>query len=340
MTDPILAEATRGGATESEHRGALAVMDADGKAVLALGATDRAIFPRSAIKGLQALPLIETGAADRYGLTQAELALACSSHAGEARHAETAASMLAKAGRDMSCLECGIHWPSNEHAARQLAASGREPTALHNNCSGKHSGFICVACATNTDPKGYIGPDHSVQRRIKGILEEMMGVSLPDASRGTDGCSIPTYATPLTGLATAFARFGSGAKLSADRAAAAKRLREAAAAEPFMVAGSRRFDTDVMQALGTKVFTKTGAEGVYCAALPEQGLGVALKCDDGAGRAAQAVMASVILAFVPLTEEQRKVVAGHADKAITNWNGIETGRLRAVGAVAARAGLA
>jgi L-asparaginase II len=337
MPDPILVEATRGGVTESEHRGVAAVMDAHGKVVFALGDTERAVFPRSAVKGLQALPLIETGAADRYGLTQAELALACASHSGEPRHVETAAAMLAKAGRDATCLECGTHWPSNEHAARQLAASGHEPTALNNNCSGKHAGFICVACATHNDPKGYVLPDHSVQRRIKGVLEEMMSVKLPDTARGVDGCSIPTYASPLTGLATAFARFGSGERVSSDRAAAAKRLREAVAAEPFMVAGSRRFDTTVMQALGDKVFTKTGAEGVYCAALPQQGLGIALKCDDGAGRAAEAVMASLILAFVPLSDEQRRVVSSHADKPIVNWNGIETGRLHAVGEIAARA---
>jgi L-asparaginase II len=336
VSDPVLVEVTRGGTVESAHRGALAVIDPDGRAVMALGEIGRAIFPRSAVKGLQALSLIETGAADRFGLTQAELALACSSHSGEPRHAETAASMLAKAGRDPACLECGTHWPSNDGAARALAAAGREPTALHNNCSGKHSGFVCVACATNVDPKGYVRPDHAVQRRIKATFEEMMDLELPDAARGVDGCSIPTYATPLAALALAFARFGSGAKLSRDRAAAAKRLREAVAADPFMVAGSRRFDTIVMGALGIKAFTKTGAEGVYCAALPEQGLGIAIKCDDGAGRAAEAVMASLICAFVPLTEAERAVVAPYADKPIVNWNGIETGRLRVTNELAAR----
>ncbi len=336
MADPVLVEMTRGGAVESEHRGSAVVMDPDGRAVLALGETGKRIFPRSAVKGLQALCLIETGAADRYGLTQAELALACSSHSGEPRHAETAASMLAKAGRDLTCLECGTHWPSNEQAARALAAAGREPTALHNNCSGKHSGFICVACATNVDPKGYVRPDHAVQRRIKGVFEEMMEIKLPDAARGVDGCSIPTYATPLEALALAFARFGSGAKLSRDRAAAARRLREAVAAEPFMVAGSRRFDTIVMGALGAKVFTKTGAEGVYCAALPEQGLGIAIKCDDGAGRAAEAVMAALICSFVPLTAAQQAIVAPYTDKPIVNWNGIETGKLRAAAELRAR----
>jgi len=341
MADPVLVEVTRGGVVESEHRGMVAVVDPDGRAVLALGDTGRAVFPRSAVKGLQALPLIETGAADRYGLTPAELALACSSHSGEPRHADTAAGMLAKAGRDASCLECGTHWPSNEAASRALAAAGQAPTALHNNCSGKHSGFICVACATASDPAGYVRPEHQVQRRIKGVFEEMMGIRLSDAARGVDGCSIPTYATPLEALALAFARFGSGTKVPADRAKAAKRLREAVAAEPFMVAGSGRFDTLVMQALGEKLFTKTGAEGVYCAALPEQGLGIAIKCDDGAGRAAEAVMAALIQGLLPLSEAQRAVVSPYTDKPLRNWNGIETGRLRVAGGLieqAAKAG--
>jgi len=335
MADPILVEVTRGKVVESAHRGIIAVVDSDGRQVLALGDAERPVFPRSAVKALQALPLIETGAADRYGLTDGELALACSSHSGEPRHVEAAASMLAKAGRDASCLECGTHWPSNDLATRALAAAGKEPTALNNNCSGKHAGFICVACATNVDPKGYVKPDHPVQRRIKRVFEEMMGVALPNTARGVDGCSIPTYASPLSALARAFARFGTGAGLSAERAAAATRLRQAVAAEPFMVAGTRRFDTIIMQALGMKAFTKTGAEGVHCAAFPEQGLGVAIKCDDGARRGAEVVMAALIRAFVPLSDQQRSLVEAYCDKPITNWNGIETGRLRAVASLKA-----
>ena len=337
MADPVLVEATRGGATEIGHRGAVAVVDAFGKVVWALGEAERAVFPRSAVKALQALPLIETGAADRYGLTQEELALACSSHSGGPRHADAVSAILAKAGRDEACLECGTHWPMSVQASRQLAASGRKPTQLHNKCSGLQAGFICVACATDTDPKGYVLPDHPVQRRMKDILEELTDVTLADGAGGVDGCSIPAYAFPLTGLATAFARFGSGEKLSSTRGAAAKRLREAVAAEPFMVAGSGRFDTIIMGALGDKVFTKMGAEGVYCAALPQQGLGIALQCNGAAGRAAEAVMASLILAYVPLSDEESRVVASHADKPIVNLSGTETGRLRTVGELAARA---
>jgi len=296
--------------------------------VMAFGDIDRPVYPRSAVKALQALPLIESGAADRLALSPKEIALACASHSGESEHVATARAMLTKAGRNESALECGAHWPLSAEASRALARSGETPSALHNNCSGKHAGFICVACATDTDPKGYVRPEHAIQRRIKGIFEEMMGVRLADEARGVDGCSIPTYATPLSALARAFARFGTGVGLSAERAAAAQRLREAVAAEPFMVAGTGRFDAIVMQALRRKAFTKTGAEGVYCATLPDEGLGIAIKCDDGAGRAAEAVMAATILTHARLSDEERKVVAAYTDKPIVNWNGIETGRLR------------
>jgi L-asparaginase II len=329
MMDPVLVEVTRGGIPESVHRGALAVLDAEGAVVLALGDIDRPIFPRSAVKGLQALPLIETGAADRFGLTDAELALACASHSGEEPHATTAAAALAKAGRDVMCLECGAHWPMGEKAARAMAAAGGKPTALNNNCSGKHAGFVCVSVAMDKDPKGYIQPDHPVMQEVSAALGSMTGYNLRNTARGVDGCSIPTYAIPLRNLARAFARFGSGHGLAPERAKAAARLRAAVAAEPFMVAGTDRFDTVVMSALGARVFMKTGAEGVYCAAIPELGYGIALKIDDGAGRGAETVMASLLRRFLTLSEAEGRVVLPRTDHVMRNWNGIEVGRMRA-----------
>lgn len=331
MDNPVIVEVLRGQVVESRHRGAIAVVDEDGRTVLSLGDIERPVFPRSAVKALQALPLLETGAADRYGLTAAELSLACSSHSGEPAHAETSAAMLAKAGREPGCLECGAHWPMNEDAARALAGSGRRPSALHNNCSGKHAGFVCLSCSQGADPAGYVGPDHTVQRLVKKAMEDMAGVTLDASLRGTDGCSIPTYATPIVALARAFARFGTGKGLPGDRAAAAKRLREAVAAHPFMVAGTGRFDTRLMDLLGPRVFSKTGAEGVYCASLPEQGLGIALKCDDGHGRAAEVMLAALVQKLLPLYGEQARGVADLATPVLKNWNGIEVGRLRAVG---------
>jgi L-asparaginase II len=332
-SDPILAEVMRCHQVESVHRGAACVMDGDGKVVLALGDIDRPVFPRSAVKALQALPLIEGGFADRFGLTADEIALAVSSHSGEPVHAETSARMLAKTGRDVSCLECGAHWPMGDKAARALAASGQHPTALHNNCSGKHAGFICLACGLDEDTAGYIQPGHAVQRAVIGAMEDMTGAAHGPEMMGIDGCSIPTFAIPLKAMALGFARFASGTGMGKERAKAVTRIRMAVAAHPHMVAGTDRFDTLIMQALGARIFTKTGAEGVFCAAIPEAGIGVALKCDDGGTRAAQVAMAVLAARFLPFSESERTAMAPLLSPVLKNWNGTEVGRLRAAGAL-------
>jgi L-asparaginase II len=332
--NPILVNVMRGAAIESTHRGAVAVLDADGAIITSLGDIDRPIFPRSAVKILQALPLVASGAADRLGLGDDELALACASHNGEPLHAQTAAAMLAKAGLDPTALECGAHWPYLDTASRALAAQGREPTALNNNCSGKHAGFLCLACALHGGVNlrqyvsGYVQPEHPVMREVTAALQAATGYDLANAPRGTDGCSIPTYAVPLRHLAHAFARVGTGIGLSEGHARAAKRLRAAVAKAPFMVAGTGRFDTRVMERLGERVFCKVGAEGVFCAALPERGLGVAIKIDDGNNsRACEVVMAAVIEAFVALDDAQASFMRTLSELRLSNWNGIEVGQL-------------
>lgn len=335
---PDLVHALRGGIVESFHRGALAIVDADGHTVLALGDVQRPVFPRSACKVMQALPLVASGAAETLGLTDAELALACASHGGEPGHAATAASMLAKAGLGPDALECGAHWPYNDSAIKSLAAASAQPGALHNNCSGKHSGFVCLGCLmarqAGRDPaefvRGYIRPDHPVMREITAALAAATGADLAQAPMGTDGCSIPTFAFPLQQLAHGFARIGTGVGLRDSHARAAHRLRRAVAASPFHVAGSGRLDTRLMQRLGERVFCKVGAEGVYAAALPEAGLGVAIKMDDGnTARAAEVVVAAVIGALVRLDDSERSFVDGISDAPLVNWNGIEVGRLQA-----------
>ncbi len=338
MSNPDLVHAMRGGIVESFHRGALAIVDADGALVQSLGDVDRPIFPRSACKVLQALPLVESGAADAFGLTDEELALACASHGGEPRHVATAAGMLAKAGLDETVLECGVHWPSFDGALKNLAREGRDPSALHNNCSGKHAGFVCVGCmlarAQGREPgefmRGYVRPEHPLMREITAALQTATGADLDSAPVGTDGCSIPTYAIALRSLALAFARVGTGTGLRDGHARAARRLRQAVARSPYFVAGTGRFDSSVMQRLGLRVFCKVGAEGVYCAALPEQGLGVAIKMDDGTGaRAAEVVMAAVIEQRVRLDEAERGYMRGLCDLPLRNWNGTLVGALRA-----------
>ena len=333
---PILAEALRGGVVESFHRGALAIVDADGAVHTALGDIDRPIFPRSAVKVLQALPLVASGAAEALGLSDEELALACASHGGEPHHAATAASMLAKAGVDAAALECGAHWPYHDGSIKAMAASGAQPSALHNNCSGKHAGFVCLGCRLSHGQdvaafvRGYVSPDHPVMREVTAALQAATGFDLTQAARGTDGCSIPTYAIPLRHLAHAFARVATGIGLSQGHARAARRLREAVARAPQMVAGTGRFDSRVMARLGERVFCKVGAEGVYCAALPEVGLGVALKMDDGnTARAAEVVMAAVIEAHLALEGEDAALLRSLSRVEMRNWNGLEVGTLQA-----------
>ena len=328
MSNPVLVEVLRGSIVESRHCGALAVSNADGGLVLALGDVERPVYPRSAVKAFQALPLLESGAAERYGLTDTEIALAVSSHGGEPRHVETAAAMLAKAGRDLGTLECGVHAPSYRKAAEALVREGQKPNALHNNCSGKHAGFICLACASGEETQGYVGAGHPTMQAVMGAVCDMAGASLETDLIGTDGCSIPTQAAPLAAVAKGFARFGTGEHLGRERAKAAARIRTAVAAEPFMVAGTGRFCTGIMQIFGARAFVKTGAEGVFCASFPDLGFGIALKCDDGATRAAEVMMAAVIARLLPMSEEQRAALEPYLHPVQKNWNGILVGSMR------------
>ena len=325
MSNPILVEVTRGSLVESRHRGAVAVVDADGASVLALGDVTALVYPRSAIKALQALVLVESGGADRYRLGDEELALACASHGGEPAHVAAAERMLRAAGLDPSALACGTHWPLHQPSAQALARAGGAASPLHNNCSGKHAGFLCAACAMNADARTYVEPQHSVQREVKAALENLSGAAIPDERRAIDGCSVPTWALPLADLARAFARFATGRGLSPQRAAAAQRLRAACAAKPWFVAGSGRFDSELIGHFGRRVLVKAGAEGVYCGALPELGYGIAVKCDDGHGRAAEVAMAATIARLLPLGDHDREFITRFVRPTLRNWRGTVVG---------------
>jgi len=266
--------------------------------------------------------MLEAGAPERFGFAEAELAIAAASHGGEPMHVAVVARMLARIGLDRTALACGAHWPSNQAAAHALARAGLTPTALHNNCSGKHAGFLALAVAAGVDPGGYVEPQHPVQRDVKAALESLAGTAA--AACAVDGCSVPTWALPLSGLARAFARFATGRDLGPVRAAAAARIRAACLRRPELVAGSGRFCTRMMAALGERVFIKGGAEGVMCAALPQQGLGIAIKCDDGGGRAAEVVAAAAIARLLP---EPEAALAGFVRPPLRNWNGLTVGRI-------------
>ena len=332
MANPVLVEVTRGNRVESRHRGAIAVFDADGRSVFSAGDVDEAIYPRSAVKAIQALPLIESGAADAFGYRKRELALAQASHGGEPAHVATAAAMLHAAGLDEGALECGVQWPTHSASAAALSAAGEKPSALHNNCSGKHAGFLAVARQNGCPTEGYVKPDHPVQRLIRDALESLTGAAHHADDCGIDGCSIPTYAVPLTALAAGFASFGSGQGLTPERAAAAWRLFDAAVAEPFFIAGTGRFCTEVITAMNGDALVKTGAEGVFCGTVPDAGLGIAIKCDDGATRAAETVMANLLLV---LGRQDNATLRHWANPPLLNRRGIRIGEIRlAEGALA------
>lgn len=328
MHNPVTVEVTRGNLIESRHRGMAVVVDGDGAIVFSAGDIEGGVFPRSACKAMQALPLMESGAADAFGFGDKELALACSSHSGEDAHAALAASMLARAGRDESAMECGAHWSSDQKTILHQARTLDKPSALHNNCSGKHSGFICACCHTGTDVEGYVGYDHPLQQEIRGTMESLTGAALGQDNCGVDGCSIPTYAIPLKSLAHGFAKMATGQGLEAVRAKASRRLIDACMAQPFYVAGTGRACTRLMEIAPGKIFAKTGAEGVFVAALPQQGIAMAVKCEDGATRAAEAMIAALLARYFDDDSAEQQTLLRMANRSMKNWNGIHVGDVR------------
>ena len=325
--DPVLVEVTRGPVVESAHRGAVAVCNAAGELVAAWGDVERPVYARSAVKALQALPLLESGAAARYGLSPAEIALACASHTGEARHVALVSAWLARLGLSEADLECGAHAPADAAAAQALLREGQRPSALHNNCSGKHSGFLTTALHLGEPTKGYIEAVHPVQRRVAQALAEMADCAEALTPTAIDGCGIPTLALPLTGVATAMARLADPQGLSPARRQAADTIRAAIAAHPELVAGSGKLCTEVMT-VAPGVLVKAGAEGVYTAILPALGLGVALKIDDGAMRAAEVAILAVLHRLGALDAAQESVLDHRRAPAILNVAGRAVGMMR------------
>jgi L-asparaginase II len=326
--NPLVVEVTRGDMVESRHRAAIAILDRTGKVIEAWGDIERPVYGRSATKPIQALALVESGAAEHYGLGDAEIALACASHNGEARQVDRVTAWLARVGLGVDDLECGAHLPYDEDSAAALIRAGVKPTAAHNNCSGKHSGFLTTARHLGDPIRGYIAWDHPVQQRVLGVLEQMSRLDLSAAPRGIDGCGIPVIGMPLGNLALAMARLADPVDLPDRRADAVRRIRAAMAAEPYYVSGSNGFCTQLMTVTGATVMVKAGAEGVYTAALPTLGLGIALKIDDGAARASEVAMAALLRRLGLLSPAQQETLARRLSAPVLNRAGRETGRIR------------
>lgn len=325
--NPTLVEVTRGGAVESRHLGACVIMDADGKTLHSIGDAKRLVFPRSAIKPVQALPLIETGAADHFGVTDEELALACASHNGEAEHVSRVRAWLNRMGLGQDDFACGVHNSLNIDVALDLARSGEENSRAHNNCSGKHTGFLCTAAFMKEPLDGYVKRDHPVQKRVAAAMEAMADVRLSDGACGVDGCGIPACSMPLEAIARAMARMTKPDHL------AAKRIVHAMASHPALVAGTGRSDTQIMAACGGRLVTKIGAEGVHIAIVPERGIGIALKIDDGNARASDVAMTNVLDALGLLDDAAKSALADLLVTPLVNTLGETVGSIRPASAL-------
>lgn len=283
----MLAVATRSGRIESWHRGALAVC-CDGELATSLGDVQSPVFARSATKPLQALPFLERGLHERLGLPQREIAVMVASHDGAAVHTEAVRSFLARGGLREDQLGCGPHAPFDQDARLELLRAGRAPGRVHNNCSGKHTGFLHLAHECGDDLAGYLEPGCRSQREVAAAVTAMAGLERPPEV-GLDGCGAPTFVLPLAALARAFCRLVNPVGLPAVRAGACRTILAAAAAEPVLVAGERRFCTALLRAFPGRAFAKNGAEGVYALGLAADParrgcpgpLGIAVKIDDG-----------------------------------------------------------
>ena len=286
MPNPVLVEVTRAALVESVHRGAVAVVDAGGAIRFALGDVETAVYTRSALKPIQALPLIESGAADAFGVSDEEVALACASHSGEPMHVSRVAAWLERIGCNESDLACGPQAPRYEPAFQEMLRNGEKPSRLHNNCSGKHTGFLTLSQHLQVSTTGYQNVERQVQQAVLTSLRALSGIA--DPGWGLDGCAAPNFALPLAAFARALAR------IAGRRTAGAERVLRAVINYPELVAGTGRSCTALIRAARGKAVVKIGAEGVYAAMLPDAGLGIALKIDDGAGRAAETVIAVML----------------------------------------------
>ena len=280
MNDPLVVEVTRGLTVESIHLVDIALVDSTGKLVEGWGEPSRPTLPRSALKPIQATPLVTEGVADAENLTTEQLAVACSSHNGESRHVQVVDRWLELMGFSHAVLECGAHAPSHPQAAQDLMLAGITPDSRHNNCSGKHTGFVAMARHLDAGVSGYISPSHPVMNRlVTPAVEDFCRIGLSAQTPGVDGCGAPVWSIPLSHLAGGWSQLrsrGSG-----------KRLLQAMVEEPFLVAGTDRACTRLMESAGGDAAVKTGAEGVFCGVDLRAGFAFALKARDGQARAAE-----------------------------------------------------
>lgn len=318
-----MVELWRGGLLESTHSGHAVICDDQGGIVESWGNPDAVVFPRSSCKMIQALPLLESGAAAAAGLTDRQVALSCASHEGAALHVGAVGEWLAALGMAEPDLRCGSHEPFDKAERNRLIAGHDGPCQLHNNCSGKHAGFLTL----NRHLRGgaeYVEIDHPVQKAVRAATEETTGETV--AGWGVDGCSAPNFATSLHGWARSMARFAAARDDGDSRQRAMHRLTRAMATYPEMVAGEGRACTELMRAMDGRVAIKTGAEGFFVAIVPDRKMGIALKITDGASRASEAAIAA-LLVRIGVLDASHPAARKRLNPVQKSWRGIVTGEI-------------
>ncbi len=329
--NPILVRRRRAARVESVHRGAWVLVDLDGRVLDGAGAVDFPVYARSSTKALQALPLIESGAADRFGFGEPELALACASHNGERRHTEVVERMLAATGSGVADLRCGAHAPNDAGAAEALRESGHEPTAIHNNCSGKHAGFLALAQQLGDEPASYLDPGSRSQALVRAAVQEMTGTADGELETAIDGCSAPTFRLPLVRLAHAFARFANPEGEEPARRAACERLARAVAHHPDLIGASRnQVCSAIARVTGGRLFPKIGAEAVYVVGVRGGERALALKMDDGSKRGLHPLLVDLLRRFDLVSAEELRALSAYEAGPLRNWAGLEVGRAEVI----------
>ena len=326
--NPVLAEVVRNGRVESCHRGSAVVVDATGDVVLALGDYERDIYPRSSLKYFQGLPLIESGAAEKYGLSADRVALACASHNAEPMHVETVRAWLGELGLAEDDLENGPEYPRRDEDRDRLAAAGESPGKAHQNCSGKHAGMLATARHMDFDTAGYSAHDHPVQRLWMSALSELVEIDVAGLHWERDGCGLPAIQMPMQSLAWGCAQYAQPARVGSRRSEAIKTILGAVAAQPQMVAGTGRCCSDTIRATGGDVIVKTGAEAVYVAIMPKLGLGLALKVDDGSTRGSEVALGALLKKLGAIDGNTYRELSPYFNPDVINSQGYRTGSVR------------
>ncbi len=330
MENPILVEVIRGEVVESFHRGVICVVDAQNKVLFSKGNIHQVCYPRSAMKFLQHIPLIESGAVERFGLSLEEIAVMCGSHNAEPKHVDVVTSILRKIGLTASDLRCGAHYPTQQEDIVALYKNDIKPTDLHNNCAGKHAGFLAYCVHLGYDTKDYLNPDHPLQRAIKHVCAEMYEVPEELMLLAIDGCSAPVYAISVYHQAIGYKNLAASSSFGEKRKQACDTIIEAVKSFPAMVAGTGRYCTEMMQVCGDEIIGKTGAEGVYCMALYHKKMGVCIKIDDGKMLPQYNVAQAFIESTHLFTKEKTSSLHHYLQEEIKNWNQYTTGSIRAV----------